>query len=49
MTTAVESVLISDLHLSDETPELMQRFLQLLEVLPGRCRKLKLMESWHGG
>lgn len=48
----LKAVIISDLHLSDDTPELMQRFLQMLEVLPRHCEQFfilgDLVDFWPG-
>lgn len=46
------AIVISDLHLSQSTPELTHRFFQLLSQLPGHCEQLyilgDLVEFWPG-
>ncbi len=48
----VQAIIISDLHLSDTTPDLMQRFIQLLSTLPNNCKQLyilgDLVDFWPG-
>ncbi len=52
MGTLLNAVIIADLHISNHTPTLTQRFQQLLEVLPGRCQQLyilgDLVDFWPG-